>query len=63
MTLLTSQYNERFRSFSKRIEKGIMIGIVVCAIVLTVGEILIQYVPARLFFIETERLEGVPREP
>ncbi|MGF9905005.1 hypothetical protein [Brevibacillus fortis] len=63
MTLLTTQYNDRFRSFSKRVEKGIMIGIVVCAIVLTIGEVLIQYVPARLVLIETERLEGVSREP
>lgn len=60
---MTSQYNERFRRFANRMEKGIMIGIVVCAIVLTIGEMLIQYVPARVLLIETERLEGVSRLP
>jgi hypothetical protein len=60
---LTSQYDERFRRFSRRVEKGIMIGIVACAIALTAGEILIQYVPARAFLIETERLEGVSDKP
>ncbi|KZE55441.1 hypothetical protein AV540_05135 [Brevibacillus parabrevis] len=60
---MTSQYDERFRRFSRRIEKGIMIGIVACAIALTAGEILIQYVPARAFLIETERLEGVSDKP
>ena len=63
VTPLTSQYDERFRRFSRRIEKGIMIGIVACAIALTAGEILIQYVPARAFLIETERLEGVSDKP
>lgn len=60
---MTSQYDERFRRFSRRVEKGIMIGIAVCAIALTVGEILIQYVPARAVLIETERLEGVSDKP
>ncbi|RNB58762.1 hypothetical protein EDM57_07865 [Brevibacillus gelatini] len=60
---MTSQYDERFRRFSRRVEKGIMIGIAVCAIALTAGEILIQYVPARAVLIETERLEGVPDKP
>ncbi|GEB32693.1 MULTISPECIES: hypothetical protein [Brevibacillus] len=60
---MTSQYDERFRRFSRRVEKGIMIGIVACAIALTAGEILIQYVPARAFLIETERLEGVSDKP
>ncbi|GED66641.1 hypothetical protein BRE01_03430 [Brevibacillus reuszeri] len=56
---MTSQYNERFRRFSERIEKGILIGIVVCAIVLIAGEFLIQYAPVRVLLIETEQLEGV----
>ncbi|KQL49272.1 hypothetical protein [Brevibacillus choshinensis] len=60
---MTSQYNERFRRFANRMEKGIMIGIVVCAILLTIGEMLIQYVPARVLLIETERLEGVSKLP
>lgn len=60
---MTSQYNERFRRFANRMEKGIMIGIVVCAIMLTIGEMLIQYVPARVLLIETERLEGVSKLP
>jgi len=58
---MTGQYNDRFRRFAGRVEKGIMIGIVVCALGLAVGEILIQYMPVRLLFVETERLEGVPR--
>lgn len=58
---MTRPYNERFRRLAGRIEKGIMIGIAVCAIGLIVGEILIQYVPMRVIFIETERLEGVSR--
>jgi len=60
---MTSQYNERFRRFSERIEKGILIGIVACAIVLVAGEFLIQYAPVRVLLIETERLEGVLRMP
>ncbi|MGG4494535.1 hypothetical protein [Brevibacillus reuszeri] len=60
---MTSQYNERFRRFSERIEKGILIGIVVCAIVLIAGEFLIQYAPVRVLLIETEQLEGVLRIP
>lgn len=60
---MTSQYDERFRRFANRMERGIMIGIVVCALVLTVGEMLIQFVPARILLIETERLEGVSRLP
>ncbi|MDF2681395.1 MAG: hypothetical protein K0R47_2585 [Brevibacillus sp.] len=60
---MTSQYNERFRRFANRMERGIMIGIVVCAILLTIGEMLIQYVPARVLLIETERLEGVSKLP
>ncbi|WNC17230.1 hypothetical protein [Brevibacillus brevis] len=60
---MTSQYNECFRRFAGRMEKGIMIGIVVCAMALTVGEMLIQYAPTRLFLVETERLEGVSRLP
>ncbi|QRG69886.1 hypothetical protein [Brevibacillus choshinensis] len=60
---MTSQYNERFRRFANRMERGIMIGIVVCAVMLTIGEMLIQYVPARALLIETERLEGVSRLP
>ncbi|MDR7314003.1 hypothetical protein [Brevibacillus nitrificans] len=60
---MTSQYNERFRRFASRMERGIMIGIVVCALMLIIGEIAISYVPARMLLIETERLEGVSRLP
>jgi len=60
---MTSQYNDRFRRFSQRIEKGILIGIIACAITLVAGEFLIQYAPVRLLLIETERLEGVSRVP
>ncbi|MED1950843.1 hypothetical protein [Brevibacillus centrosporus] len=60
---MTSQYNERFRRFASRMERGIMIGIVACALMLIIGEIAISYVPARMLLIETERLEGVSRLP
>lgn len=60
---MRSHYNERYRRFSMRIEKAIMIGIVVCMIVLAAGELLIRYDPVRSVLIETERLEGVSGAP
>ncbi|MCM3077924.1 MULTISPECIES: hypothetical protein [Brevibacillus] len=60
---MRSHYNERYRRFSMRIEKAIMIGIAVCMIVLAAGELLIQYDPVRSVLIETERLEGVSGAP
>lgn len=60
---MRSHYNERYRRFSMRIEKTIMIGIAVCMFVLAAGELLIQYDPVRSVLIETERLEGVSEAP
>jgi hypothetical protein len=60
---MTSQYNERYRRVSNRIEKGILAGIIACSILLVAGELLLQYEPVRMLLIEIEQLEGVSRTP
>ncbi|WP_400163810.1 hypothetical protein ACAF76_012130 [Brevibacillus sp. TJ4] len=60
---MTSQYNEKFQRVAKRIEKGIIIAIAVCFILLTAGEWLLEYAPVRAVLVETDRLEGVSRVP
>lgn len=60
---MTRHYDERFRRLSNRIEKSILAGIIVCALILLTGELLLQYGPVRDILVETQRLEGVSRVP
>ncbi|MDA5106894.1 MULTISPECIES: hypothetical protein [Brevibacillus] len=60
---MANDFNERYRRFSRRVEKGIIALIAISFIMLTFGELLIELEPVRAFFVETHRLEGVPGQP
>lgn len=56
-------YNDRFKRFSTRMERGIIALICLAAILLFAGELVKGYAPIRSALIETERLEGVSPQP
>jgi hypothetical protein len=60
---MNRHYNERFHRLSRRIEKGIIIAIAACFLILAAGEWLLEYTPVRAVLVETDRLEGVSRIP
>lgn len=60
---MTSHYNKSFHRFARRIEKGIILAIAICFILLAAGEFLLEWAPVRAVLVETDRLEGVSRVP
>jgi hypothetical protein len=57
------RYNERYKRFSGRIEKGIIALIAACTLLLLASEFLYGFDPVRSVLVETERLEGISQQP
>lgn len=58
-----AEYNEQYRRFSVRIEKGLITLILSLFVILLLGEFVYQFEPVRRLFIETEALEGISQLP
>jgi hypothetical protein len=63
MERMREDYNVRYRRFSQRIEHIIIALIVLLSLSLAIGGFFYQFEPIRKFFVETERLEGIPHVP
>ncbi|WP_134683276.1 hypothetical protein [Brevibacillus migulae] len=59
----TNDYNERFKRFSRRIERGIILLLSLSAALLLAGELVKDIAPVRNVLVETERLEGISPQP
>ncbi|HZG14462.1 MAG TPA: hypothetical protein VE710_05500 [Candidatus Bathyarchaeia archaeon] len=59
----TNDYNDRFKRFSRRIERGIILLLCLSAGLILAGELVKDIAPVRNVLIETERLEGISPQP
>lgn len=57
------EYNVRYKRLSKRVEKGIVMLVVVCIAGLVGGQFLYVFDPIRHMLVETVRLEGATQVP
>jgi hypothetical protein len=60
---MMDNYNDRYRRFSSRIEKMILVLIAALSLLMIAGELLIEIDPIRSVLVETERWEGISRQP
>ncbi|QQE72779.1 hypothetical protein KDJ56_12500 [Brevibacillus composti] len=60
---MADDFDRQFTRFSRRMEKGMILAIVLCACLLMAGEMLLSFEPLRSTLVETERLEGVMHRP